>query len=89
VHRNDTEWQTLYPLFDPLPGARQIFILDIDLVQTSCGMAVPLYDYVGDREQLNNWAEKKGQTGIEEYWREKNVVSIDGQESGIIKKNLR
>lgn len=89
VHRNDAEWQTLYPLFDPLPGARQIFILDIDLVQTSCGMAVPLYDYVGDREQLNNWAEKKGQAGIEEYWREKNVLSIDGQESGIIKKNLR
>jgi hypothetical protein len=89
VHRNDPEWQTLYPLFDPLPGARQIFILDIDLVQTSCGMAVPFYDYVGDREQLNNWAEKKGQAGIEEYWREKNVVSIDGQESGIIKKNLR
>jgi hypothetical protein len=79
----------LYPLFDPLPGARQIFILDIDLVQTSCGMAVPRYEYAGDREQLNNWAEKKGQAGIEEYWREKNVLSIDGDASGIIEKNLR
>jgi hypothetical protein len=89
VHHNDPEWQRLYPLFDPLPGARQIFILDIDLVQTSCGMAVPLYEYAGDREQLNNWAEKKGQAGIEEYWREKNVLSIDGDASGIIEKNLR
>ena len=89
VHHNDPEWQTLYPLFDPLPGARQIFILDIDLVQTSCGMAVPLYEYAGDREQLNNWAEKKGQAGIEEYWREKNVLTIDGVATGIIEKNLR
>jgi hypothetical protein len=89
VHHNEPEWQRLYPLFDPLPGARQIFILDIDLVQTSCGMAVPLYEYAGDREQLNNWAEKKGQAGIEEYWREKNVLSIDGDASGIIEKNLR
>lgn len=88
IHHKDPEWQALYPLFDPLPGARQIFDLNIELVQTSCGMAVPQYDYVGDREQLNNWAEKKGSIGIAEYWREKNTVSLDGDETGIIEKNL-
>ena len=41
VHRNDAEWSELFPLFKPLPGARQIFDLAIDLVQSSCGEAVP------------------------------------------------
>ncbi|WP_353886152.1 pyridoxamine 5'-phosphate oxidase family protein [uncultured Deinococcus sp.] len=28
-------------LFPALPGARQVFVLDLDFVQTSCGMAMP------------------------------------------------
>ncbi len=43
VHRRNSEWFNLYSMFEPLPGARQIFDLSIDLVQTSCGMAVPNY----------------------------------------------
>ncbi|AFI83871.1 pyridoxamine 5'-phosphate oxidase family protein [Methylophaga nitratireducenticrescens] len=88
IHQKETEWQGLYGLFDPLPGARQIFILDIDLVQTSCGMAVPYFKFVGERELLNNWAERKGVTGIKEYWREKNQFSLDGIETDIVKKNI-
>lgn len=88
IHHNDPDWHSLYTLFDPLPGARQIFDLDIDLVQTSCGMAVPIYHYVAEREQLNNWATKKGSHGIAEYWREKNTLSLDGEPSNIINKNL-
>src|SRR5690554_3266999 len=62
IHQKDPQWQRLFDLFDPLPGARQIFILDIDLVQTSCGMGVPYLTFAGEREQLNNWAERKGET---------------------------
>ena len=79
IHTEDTEWQLLFPLFPPIPGARQIFDLKVDLVQTSCGMAVPLYDYVGEREHLNTWAAKKGQEGLREYWEEKNSISLDGK----------
>ncbi len=61
-----------------LPGTRQLFDLTVDLAQTSCGMAVPLYDHQGDRDRLNEWAQKKGPAGIEAYQREKNQVSIDG-----------
>lgn len=75
-------------MFDPLPGARQIFDLNIDLVQTSCGMAVPLFDFAGEREQLNNWAEKQGEVGIREYWRRSNQKTIDGIDTGIVEKNL-
>jgi len=38
VHPKDADWNELYGLLKHLPGARQIFDVDIDLVQTSCGM---------------------------------------------------
>lgn len=79
IHNEDAEWKLLFPLLPKIPGARQIFDLNVDLVQTSCGMAVPLYDYVGEREQLNTWAAKKGKEGLREYWEEKNSISLDGK----------
>lgn len=65
------------------PGARQIVHLAVDSVQTSCGMKVPFYDYVGERDQLDRWATVKGETALEEYRRQKNSVSIDGLPTGI------
>jgi len=87
IHKNDAEWKKLYSLFDPIPGARQVFDLTVDLVQTSCGMAVPLFDYVEERQKLNNWALRKGKDGIKEYWLEKNQVSLDGKPTHIKEKN--
>lgn len=89
VHRSDTEWDDLIKLFDPIPGARQIFDVDIDLVQTSCGMAVPFFDYVAEREQLNNAHHKLGEEHIQRYWEEKNQLSLDGKPTNIIKKSSR
>ena len=87
IHKTDPEWKELFALFDPLPGARQIFDLNIDLVQTSCGMAVPFFDYAGERAQLNDWARKKGEEGIRSYWKEKNQTSLDGKPTWILEKN--
>lgn len=86
IHRNDPEWDALLPLFKPLPGARQIFDLSIDLVQSSCGESVPYFSYVGDREALNNWAIKKGDEGLVRYRSEKNTVSLDGIPTHIVAK---
>jgi hypothetical protein len=88
IHKNDPEWAELYSLFDPIPGARQIFDVAVDLVQTSCGMGVPLFDYVQEREQLTNWASKKGDEGIKKYWQEKNQISLDGKPTNIVSKNI-
>jgi len=88
IHKNDTEWNELFPLFNSLPGARQIFDLTVDLVQTSCGMAVPFFDYAGEREQLKDWAVKKGDKGIKEYWKQKNQFSLDGKPTNIMSKNV-
>ena len=41
-------------------GARQIVLLRVDRVQTSCGYGVPLFDYRGERPSLDNWARSKG-----------------------------
>ncbi len=82
-HQRDKEWDEHIGKFTPLAGARQIFELDIDLVQTSCGMAVPFMDYKEEREELNTWATKQGDERIKEYWQNKNTVSIDGHETGI------
>ena len=68
-------------------GARQMVRLDVDRVQTSCGMNVPRFDYVGDREQLTRWAEAKGEAGLEEYRRQKNVLSIDGLPTGMFEES--
>ena len=87
IHQGDSEWQELFALFNPLPGARQIFDLSVDLVQTSCGMAVPMFDYVADRNLLSDWAIKKGENGIREYWQQKNQQSLDGLPTNIVGKN--
>ncbi len=72
------DWAAMRGSFPALPGARQIIVAEIDRVQTSCGMGVPLMGYVVQRENLNAWAEAKGETGLIAYREEKNHRSIDG-----------
>ena len=85
VNPRHEEWSQLRPLFGaPLPGERQVIVLDIESVQTSCGFAVPRFEYKEERDTLNKWAEKKGPDGIAEYWAEKNQRSIDGLPTGLL-----
>jgi hypothetical protein len=65
-------------------GARQIVVQDIDLVQTSCGYGVPLFDYEGERDNLARWAEHKGPEGIADYQRRENMESMDGLPTGLL-----
>jgi len=87
IHQNDTKWSEYYALFKPTAGARQIFELSLDLVQTSCGFAVPYYEYIGERELLSKWAKKQGEDGIKKYWEKKNKQSLDGVATHIMEKN--
>lgn len=83
IHPKDGGWEELIGHFPDYTGARQIFDMAVDLVQTSCGYAVPLYDLKGERPTLTKWAEKRGREGVEDYWRDKNTLSLDGKETGI------
>jgi hypothetical protein len=78
IHSRDKEWERFYSLFDSLPGKRQIIVLAVDSVQTSCGYGVPLYEFQQERATLVEWAIKKGEQGIQEYWQAKNQKTIDG-----------
>ena len=71
-------WAELSALFPSHPGARQIILADITRVQTSCGFAVPLMEYAGQRDTLIRWAAAQGDEGLEDYRCEKNARSIDG-----------
>ena len=83
VHPRDARWAELAVLFPENIGARQIFVLDMDLVQTSCGYAVPYYQYKGERPTLSKWADNHGEPGVKEYWAEKNTRSMNDKDTGI------
>ena len=78
IHSRNQEWQEFYSFFNSLPGERQIIVLQVESVQTSCGFGVPMYEFKKQREDLLEWADKKGEEGIREYWQDKNLTSIDG-----------
>lgn len=72
------EWEVLAPRFTLLPGARQIIVVHVHEVKTSCGFSIPFYHYEGERNTLQNWAINKGEQGLHDYRQEKNVTSMDG-----------
>lgn len=75
------EGATFDSLSEQLPhfdGARSVVRVDVERVSTSCGFGVPLYEFVGERDNMAQWVEKKGPEGIAAYHEEKNAVSIDG-----------
>jgi hypothetical protein len=78
VLRDTPEWDELAPLFNILPSTRQLIVADIHKVQTSCGFGVPLYEYVGERDQHFKWAESQGQDGLIAYRNSHNLISQDG-----------
>lgn len=78
VQPADPDWDDLSALFPPMGGARQVFVVDVDQCQTSCGFGVPLFDYVDQRDLMPSWSRTKGPDGIAAYQRQKNTRSIDG-----------
>jgi len=88
VHTKDKDWATHYSLFPDYAGARNIFTLEIDLVTTACGSGIPEMSITRSRAEsdLLPWYEKMEQSEIEAYWKKKNLTSIDGEPTGVIKE---
>jgi hypothetical protein len=78
VREGDEAYGELARLFPDLPGARAVIRVAVERVGSSCGYAVPLMRYQGERSRLNEWAEARGPEGLVEYRATKNAVSIDG-----------
>ena len=80
-HEGDKGWSEYFQLFPTYSGIRQVMVMEVDSVQKSCGYAVPLYGYQGQRDTLVHWTEKKGKAGIKTYWKDKNAISLDGKKT--------
>lgn len=89
AHPGDAGWDALTALFPDMAGARQVFDLKIDLVQTSCGTGVPLFAHAGERgdTELLPFYEAMGEDGVRAYWRKKNLTSIDGRDTGLLRRD--
>ncbi len=51
----DDDWVDLASHFTLLPGTRQIFVIDIDTIQTSCGWGVPFMSFDRERQTLSKY----------------------------------
>ena len=83
IHPGDADWNDVVGLFPETPGTRQIFDITVESAQSSCGMSIPFFEYKGEREELNEWAKEKGDEGIQKYWQDRNLTSIDGKPTGL------
>jgi predicted pyridoxine 5'-phosphate oxidase superfamily flavin-nucleotide-binding protein len=87
VHRGTSMWSELSPQFSQAAGQRQIIVLHVETVQTSCGFGVPKMQFVEHRDMMDQWATKKGEKGLVEYRAQKNRISIDGLPTGLPSEN--
>lgn len=51
----DVDWADLALQFTLLPGTRQIFVIEIDTIQTSCGWGVPFMTFDRERQTLSKY----------------------------------
>ncbi len=85
VHPRDPEWEALSRLFPAMAGSRQIFDVAVEAVQTSCGTGVPIMALQGQRadKELIPYYDDLGPEGVADYWRRKNLKTIDDFETGL------
>jgi len=78
IEPQDAEFAALAGNFPVYEHTRSIIVVEVDRVTDSCGYGVPLFEYKGERRQLELWAEKRGEEGLKDYRAQKNRQSIDG-----------
>ena len=78
VTPDDAEFESWRERFGPHRGARAVVVVDVIRVADSCGYAVPLMEFVGERDRLVRWTESRTDEELEQYRRDRNAVSIDG-----------
>jgi hypothetical protein len=74
-HARFAEFSALFPAN---PGTRAFIHIAVERVSDSCGYSVPLFDFQGQRDTLDRWAETKGPERLVEYRATRNRRSIDG-----------
>ena len=78
IEPHEAEFAALAESFPNHENARSIIVVELTRVTDSCGYGVPLFEYDGEREQLQAWAHNRGPERLKAYRQEKNRQSIDG-----------
>ncbi|GIF08926.1 pyridoxamine 5'-phosphate oxidase family protein [Actinoplanes siamensis] len=69
----------LFPAPPDTHGVRSVIDVAVERVSDSCGYAVPLMSYEGDRDLLLRSHSRRTGADLAEYRRVKNAASIDGR----------
>lgn len=83
IAQGTDEFNQLLAEFSEAASVRQIFVITIQSLQTSCGWGVPVMEMTQERDTLIKWSENQGEMGLKEYAHEKNSTSIDGLDCGL------
>jgi len=80
VLATDPRFAELWPVFDGQErhAVRSIIVVDVTRVSDSCGFAVPVMDYVGDRDLLIQAHSRRDDAALVDYGATRNATSIDG-----------
>ncbi len=78
LEAGDAGFDEVVARFPDYPGTRAVVRVALDRIADACGYAVPLFEFRGERTQLDDWAQHKGSEGLRAYRAEKNAKSIDG-----------
>ncbi|KII93145.1 hypothetical protein PLICRDRAFT_35327 [Plicaturopsis crispa FD-325 SS-3] len=83
------EYNALVPAAARKPGTRSAIVVDVYKVGSSCGYAIPRYEFKAHRVSLVNWMSKLeardvaaaggiAVDGLKAYWAKENTTSLDG-----------
>ena len=72
------EYEERLTHFDEILGARAIISVELHRIIDSCGYSIPFYEYVGERDTLSKWSDRKGPAGVHAYNQANNLKSLDG-----------
>jgi Pyridoxamine 5'-phosphate oxidase len=70
-------WEELAARFPTRRGARAVVVVALERIADSCGYAVPCYRYVGQRDLLEQWVQRRDDAAIAAYRTRRNRTSID------------
>lgn len=81
IQEKDNNWDEYISHFPISRAARQVFEVKIKSVNNSCGMGVPLYDFKGQRDELNEFYDNSSKEEHIAYMKKKNLISFDGKDT--------
>ncbi len=79
INKSDANFESARAAYFPEIDSqrlRQIFDIDVELVQTSCGYGVPIMTYQGDRPRMKEWTDNQLRAGKLESYIDRNSATL-------------